>query len=153
MPSRTLSTAATLLAGLALASSGRARAADPPAKRAAAAEDASRAAPPPPPRADAPAPAPPPKAPASDAEALAEMQQKLNAQVMEKPFAVEDPAAIDAYVAEAMKKNLKPQATPPAYWQPGYTCADLLRYRNRYRSYWSDYRECMYHHRYYGRYW
>lgn len=84
---------------------------------------------------------------ADEVDDMAEMQKRLNAQVMEKPFTVEDAAKVDAYVEEAMKKGLKPRQTAPENWRPGYTCRDLWRY-----SYY-DYRDCVYYHRYYGRYW
>lgn len=82
-----------------------------------------------------------------DAE-MAAYQAQLNAQVMEKPFSVEDEAKIDAFVKSAMEKDLKPDvSSKPASWRPGYTCADI------YRVSWSAYRNCRYYHRYYGRYW
>jgi hypothetical protein len=82
---------------------------------------------------------------ASEDKELEEMQKKLNQGVMEKPFSVEDAAKIDAYIADAMKKNLKPQEKPPASWRPGYTCENLHNYY--------EYRNCLYYYRYYGRYW
>ncbi len=82
---------------------------------------------------------------AGDDKDLEEMQKKLNQGVMEKPFSVEDTAKIDAYIADAMKKNLKPQEKPPDSWRPGYTCENLHNYY--------EYRNCLYYHRYYGRYW
>ncbi len=84
---------------------------------------------------------------ADDASDMAKMQRKLNAETMQKPFAVEDAAKIDSYVNEAMKKNLQPRTAPPSYWRPGYTCNSI------YGNSWTDYRDCMYYHRYYGRYW
>lgn len=78
---------------------------------------------------------------------VAEMQKKLNAQVMEKPFTVEDQQKIDAYVTEAMQKNLKPKERAPEHWAPGYTCQNLWHYS------YNEYRDCVYYHRYYGRYW
>ncbi len=78
---------------------------------------------------------------------MAEMQKQLNAEVMQKPFSVEDSAKIDAYVKESMKKDLKPRQTPPPHWVPGYTCMNLWRY-----SYY-EYRDCVYYYRVYGRYW
>lgn len=84
---------------------------------------------------------------ATDEDDMAEMQKRLNAEVMEKPFTVEDAAKVDAYVQDAMKKNLKPKEKPPARWRSGYTCQDLWRYS------YNDYRDCVYYHRYYGRYW
>jgi hypothetical protein len=84
---------------------------------------------------------------AGDEDDMAEMQKRLNDQVMQKPFSVEDAAKVDAYVQEAMKKDLKPRQTPPKDWRPGYTCNDLWRYS------YNEYRDCVYYHRYYGRYW
>ena len=79
---------------------------------------------------------------------LAEMQKKLNAQVLEKPFSVEDEAKVDAYIKDAMAKNLKPAAdTAPSHWQAGYTCADIYSYG------WNEYQNCRYYRHYYGRYW
>ena len=82
---------------------------------------------------------------AGEAEDLAEMQKKLNAEVMDKPFSVEDSAKIDAYIKDAMKKDLKPRERPPARWKRGGTCADLHVY--------NEYRDCLYYYRYHGRYW
>jgi hypothetical protein len=84
---------------------------------------------------------------ASDEEDMADMQKKLNAEVMQKPFTLEDAARVDAYVREAMKNNLRPIQTPPKDWRPGYTCNDLWRYS------YDEYRDCFYYHRYYGHYW
>ena len=79
---------------------------------------------------------------------LAEMQKKLNAAVLEKPFSVADEAKIDAYIKSAMAKDLKPTETKaPDYWQPGYTCASIYSYG------WSGYQNCRYYRHYYGRYW
>lgn len=86
---------------------------------------------------------------ADDAEDMAEMQRQLNAEVMAQPFDPGDPARVDAYIVEAMKKGIKPVATPPKYWRPGYTCDHIRRHHYSYRAY----RNCLYHHRYYGRYW
>ncbi len=85
---------------------------------------------------------------AQTAEELAEMQRKLNAEVMEKPFSVEDEAKIDSYIKDAMKKDLKPEVSKaPSYWRPGYTCANIYSYG------WRAYRNCRYYRRYYGYYW
>jgi hypothetical protein len=84
---------------------------------------------------------------ASEEDELAEMQRKLNAEVMEKPFSVAEEKKIDAYIKDAMKKDLKPVAKAPKFWKPGYTCASIYRYG------WSHYRSCRYYHRYHGRYW
>ncbi len=86
---------------------------------------------------------------ADSASDMADMQKKLNQETLDKPFAVEDVAKIDTYINDAMKKNLQPKQTPPNGWQPGYTCDSY--YRGRYSYY--GYRDCMYYHRYYGRYW
>jgi hypothetical protein len=86
---------------------------------------------------------------ADSASDMAEMQRKLNAETMEKPFSVEDTAKIDAYVADAMKRNLQPRQAAPSDWQPGYTCDSYYRYHHSYLGY----RDCVYYHRYYGRYW
>jgi hypothetical protein len=86
----------------------------------------------------------------ADDDARLQMQRALNAEVMSAPF---DPGDVDkakAYAESALKKNVTPVAVAPRYWQPGWTCRHLTRYRYyRYR----DYRNCVYHHRYYGRYW
>lgn len=85
--------------------------------------------------------------PSSDQSAMAEMQRQLNAQVMAMPFSVEDSSKIDAYVRESMQKDIKPRNNPPAYWQSGNTCESI-----RSRS-WTDFRDCAYYQRYYGRLW
>ena len=46
---------------------------------------------------------------ASEEDEMAEMQKKLNAEVMEKPFSVEDEKKIDSYIKSAMAKDLKPE--------------------------------------------
>ena len=86
------------------------------------------------------------QAAASDEDDMAEMQRKLNAETMGKPFFAEQPEKVDAYIKEAMKKNLKPPEYKGKNWQPGYTCRNLLSYS------WREYRNCRYYHRYYGRY-
>ncbi len=81
-------------------------------------------------------------------EELRAMQQSLNKEVMEKPFSVEDEAKIDAFIKNAMAKDLKPQATKaPDGWKPGFTCADI------YNTGWNNYRNCRHYRSYYGRYW
>ncbi len=78
---------------------------------------------------------------------MAEMQKMLNAEVMAKPFSVEEMSKIDAYIAESMKKNLIPQpykATSTQPWVRGMTCAHLRSYVAR--------RNCRYYYRYYGHY-
>lgn len=90
-----------------------------------------------------------PAAFAGDEEDMAAMQRQLNKEVMEKPFSAGDMAKIDAYVEASMKKDIKPLEKPPASWnwQPGYTCNSIYGYG------WQAYRDCVYYHRYYGRYW
>ncbi|MBV1908169.1 MAG: hypothetical protein KUG78_02550 [Kangiellaceae bacterium] len=78
---------------------------------------------------------------------MAAMQRQLNAEVMEKPFSVADEKKIDAFIQEAMKKDLKPAAKAPTFWKPGYTCASI------YHRGWNHYRSCRYYRRYHGRYW
>lgn len=75
------------------------------------------------------------------------MQRQLNEQVMAAPFSVEDQSRIDAYVKNAMEKDLKPVPNPPPYWRRGYTCDSIRAYG------WRAYGDCYYYHRYYGRYW
>lgn len=84
-----------------------------------------------------------------DEDDLAEMQRQLNAEVMAQPFDPGDVAKVDAYIKDALAKDIKPVTKAPSYWQPGYTCNHIRRYHYSYRAY----RNCLYHHRYYGRYW
>ena len=79
-----------------------------------------------------------------------EMQQQLNKEVMAKPFNPGDVDKARAYAEGARQQNVTPAAQPPAYWVPGWTCANLTTYHHY--SY-GDYQNCIYHHRYYGRYW
>lgn len=83
---------------------------------------------------------------ASEEDDLAEMQRQLNSEVMSQPFLAEQPEKVDAYIKEAMEKDLKPEVYKGPHWQPGYTCHDMLRYS------WTEYRNCSYYHRYYGHY-
>lgn len=83
---------------------------------------------------------------ATDEDELARMQQQLNQEVMSKEFLAEQPEKVDAYIKEAMEKNLKPPEYAGTHWRRGYTCRDLLRYS------WYEYRNCRYYYRYYGRY-
>ena len=84
---------------------------------------------------------------ASDEEdEMAEFQRMLNQEVMSQEFFAEQPEKVDAYINEAMKKNLKPEEYRGTNWRRGYTCRDLLRYS------WVEYRNCRYYHRYHGRY-
>ena len=87
---------------------------------------------------------------ADTASDMAEMQKQLNAETMNKPFQVEDASKVDSYIKDAMKKDLKPDPTPPANWGPGYTCDS---YYHHYSYNYYGYRNCMYYHHYYGRYW
>ncbi len=85
---------------------------------------------------------------ANEDEEMAAMQRQLNAEVMEKPFSAADEAKVNAFMKDAMAKDLKPEVRKaPNYWRPGYTCANI------YSHGWSTYRNCRYYHRYYGRYW
>ncbi len=84
---------------------------------------------------------------ASEEDEMAAMQKRLNAEVMEKPFSVADEKKIDAYIKDAMKKDLKPIKIAPSFWKPGYTCASIYHYG------WNHYRSCRYYRRYHGRYW
>ncbi len=87
---------------------------------------------------------------AAHAETAAEMQKRLNAEVLSSEFDPGDLKKAEAYADDALKKNIKPVQAAPSYWQPGWTCGNLTRYRYyRYR----DYRDCIYYHRYYGHYW
>lgn len=86
----------------------------------------------------------------ADDDARAAMQRALNAEVLAAPFDPGDVNKAKAYADAAIKKDIKPVVVAPTYWRPGWTCGHLTRYRYyRYR----DYRNCVYHHRYYGRYW
>ena len=85
---------------------------------------------------------------ASEEDEMAAMQRQLNANVMAQSFNPGDLAKIDAYVKQAMKKDLQPEPAPN-YWRPGYTC-DYIRYH---RYVYSHYRNCLYHYRYRGYYW
>lgn len=83
---------------------------------------------------------------ASEEDDMAEMQRQLNAETMSQPFFAEQPEKVDAYIKEAMQKNMKPPEYKGSNWKPGYTCRNLLRYS------WREYRNCRYYHHYYGRY-
>jgi hypothetical protein len=77
---------------------------------------------------------------------MAEMQASLNQEVMDRPFLAEKPEEVDAYIKSMLEKNVKPPEYSGTYWRPGYTCRNLLRYD------WTQYRNCRYYYRYYGRY-
>ncbi len=79
-----------------------------------------------------------------------DMQKQLNERVMAAPFDAGDINKAEEYAAGAMAKKVQPVARPPAYWAPGWTCANLTTYA--YYNY-VDYRNCVYYHRYYGYYW
>lgn len=83
---------------------------------------------------------------AGEEEDMAAMQKAMNQQTMERPFNAGDQAALDAYLAQALKNGLPPpQQKPPSNWQPGWTCNNLMY------SYY-EYRNCRHYHRYYGHY-
>lgn len=82
----------------------------------------------------------------SEEDELARMQAQLNQEVMSKPFLAEKPEEVDAYIKSMLEKNVKPPEYRGSHWRPGYTCRDLLRYN------WTEYRNCRYYYRYYGRY-
>jgi hypothetical protein len=83
---------------------------------------------------------------ASEEDDMAAMQKQLNSEVLDQPFLAEQPEKVEAYIKEAMKKNLKPEEYKGTHWRRGYTCRDLLRYS------WREYRNCRYYYRYHGRY-
>jgi hypothetical protein len=83
---------------------------------------------------------------AGEKEDMAAMQKQLNQSVLERPFNPGDKATIDAYLEQALKKGTPPpQQQPPANWQPGWTCNNLMYS-------FSQYRNCLHYHQYYGRY-
>ncbi len=83
---------------------------------------------------------------AGEKEDMEALQKQLNKQVLEKPFNPGDAAALDTYLQQAVKNNTQPpQTQPPAGWQPGWTCNNLMY------SY-SQYRNCRHYHQYYGHY-
>lgn len=69
---------------------------------------------------------------ADQASKLREIQEKLNADTINKPFDAGDPAALQAQLDEAVKKGIKPPMKPGPHWRPGYTCANLYGYYNEY---------------------
>jgi hypothetical protein len=88
---------------------------------------------------------------AADADAAREeMQRKLNSETMATPFNAGDIKKATAYAQEAKAQNIVPVAQAPSYWMPGWTCASMSSYR--YYNY-TAYRDCVYYHHYYGRYW
>ena len=81
-------------------------------------------------------------------DAMAEMQQKLNAETMARPFDPGVASEIDAELDKLIKNGQKPAViVAPAYWRPGYTCRNSWRYSR------SAYYNCRHYYRYYGRYW
>ncbi|MFC4282405.1 hypothetical protein [Thalassotalea piscium] len=82
----------------------------------------------------------------SEEDLLAKAQAQMNAEVLSKPFLAEKPEEVDAYIKSMLEKKVKPPEYQGTYWRPGYTCRDLLRYN------WTQYRNCKYYYRYYGRY-
>lgn len=82
----------------------------------------------------------------TDDEEMERVQRQLNKEVMDRPFAAEEPEKVDAYIKEASKKHIKPLEYTGSHWRAGSTCHDLLRYS------WVEYRDCRYYHHYYGRY-
>lgn len=83
-------------------------------------------------------------------EAREVMQSQLNQEVMATPFSSGDVKKATDYAEEAKKQKVVPVAQAPAYWVPGWTCANLTGYA--YYNY-TTYRDCVYFHHYYGRYW
>ena len=83
----------------------------------------------------------------SEEDEMAAMQRQLNSEVMAQGFDPGDQVKLDAYMAEALKKDIKPAGNRPSYWRPGYTCNNIYSYGYR------TWRNCNYYHRYYGRYW
>lgn len=77
----------------------------------------------------------------------AQMQDRLNNEVLDQGFDVKGEAELNSYIEEATRKGLEPKIKPSRHWRRGYTCDDLRRYS------WSEYRDCAYYHRYHGRYW
>jgi len=75
------------------------------------------------------------------------MQDRLNNEVLDQGFDVKDESELNSYIEEATRKGLEPKVKPPSRWRRGYTCDDLRRYS------WGEYRDCVYYHRYHGRYW
>lgn len=83
---------------------------------------------------------------ALDEKEMSATQKKYNAEIMKQEFFAEQPEKVEAYIREAMKKELKPKEYMGIYWRRGYTCRDLLRHS------WIEYRDCRYYHRYHGHY-
>lgn len=83
---------------------------------------------------------------AGEKEDMEALQKQLNKGVLDKPFNAGDAAALDTYLQQAIKNNTPPpQTLPPAGWQPGWTCNNLMY------SYY-QYRNCLHYYRYHGHY-
>ncbi|MBK8971195.1 MAG: hypothetical protein IPM37_07410 [Hahellaceae bacterium] len=81
----------------------------------------------------------------ADNQQLKEAQQKLNQQVLERPFSTPDPVAVETYIRDAAAGNMQPRSQPPSYWRDGYTCDNARNY--------DDYMDCQYYYRRSGGYW
>lgn len=90
------------------------------------------------------------RADAAADQAREDAQRALNATVMAAPFNPGDIRKAEAYAQQAKKEGVVPVPQPPAYWVPGWTCANLTGYAG---YVYGDYRNCIYYHHYYGRYW
>jgi hypothetical protein len=83
---------------------------------------------------------------AGEKEDMEAMQKQLNQNVLERPFNPGDKASIDAYLEQALQKGtVPPQVHPPANWQPGWTCNNLMGSLYQYRN-------CLHYRQYYGHY-
>jgi hypothetical protein len=80
------------------------------------------------------------------ADEKAKVQKQLNSEVLNQGFDVKREDELNAYIDEATRKGLKPKTYTGNHWRRGATCGDLLSYS------WTEYRDCMYYYRYYGRY-
>lgn len=78
------------------------------------------------------------------------MQRALNERTMAAAFNPGDVAKAQTWAEQARRVNVAPVTAPPAYWNPGWTCANLTAYPG---YIYNDYRNCIYYHHYYGRYW
>ncbi|MET0377944.1 MAG: hypothetical protein ABW049_03045 [Spongiibacteraceae bacterium] len=87
----------------------------------------------------------------SRADNMAEMQKRLNDENAQSSFATQDIASIEKYVETSLQQGLKPKTAAPRDWQPGFNCNSYYGRSNRYN--YNGYRDCLYHYRYYGRYW
>ena len=85
---------------------------------------------------------------ADSAADLAEMQKKLNQEVMEAPFDANIEMKATKEIDALVKQGAKPKS--PYWgnlWQPGWnSCNHLYKYGYNY------YRDCRYHRRYHGRF-